>query len=98
MENKDLFQIASDLDAAHTFLSEDYAALCFVYDGVEGDGYQHEDTFEDWKAIYFGHRIPRYLSMLNLIRRDMERNLEEAGSAVQRLYQLRNEEVAIHEE
>ena len=80
--------VASDLECELFRIEDVIDTLSVLCDGMENEGYQPEEGFEDWKALAFGHRFPMYLSSIQLVSRSLEDAVEEMKSEIERFYNI----------
>ena len=70
-----------------TNLSDSIEAMELTLGSMSSEGCQHQDNFEEFRAIVFAQRLPTYLSTLRTIVRDIETQAKEIQSAVDDEYQ-----------
>lgn len=70
------------IESVLCYIEEDCEALLCLYDGLENEGRQSGEHIEDWRAIAMVRRMPMFLSVMNVIRRDLNRNVKEIGNIV----------------
>ena len=90
---KDNAEFRDNIETGLSFLSETVDALVVLSDCL-GEGFQYPEKFEEWRAIAFTHRLPRFLSLCNVIERDVRRLLTEMDEAVERTYEEQRKETA----
>lgn len=67
-------------------LSESVCVLKVLYEGLEREGYQPEDSFNELMAIAFARRFNMYLAALNAITRQIQQIVTELSAAEDELY------------
>ena len=85
-KENDFFSVISEVESIHPELREVADALLILEDSIEKEGFQSEDNFEEWVAINFSKRLPLYMSTLSVIRRDLNRTIDELYVAINALY------------
>lgn len=84
---KDLWDINDDLDSTLSYIDETTDALDVLYEKMELEGYQSGERFDEAKAISFAKRFPQYFSTLNVIRRELERNIKDIRSISESVFE-----------
>lgn len=69
-------------------MEEALDALSLLDEGLEHEGYQYEDKFDEFKAINFVKRFPMYYSALQIITRDLRTSVKEMKAEIDRLYAI----------
>lgn len=83
---KTLFEAAASADNIHTELCEIRDALQVLDECMEGDGYQNQENFKEWKAINFARRFPIYQSTYRIILRDLMRVIDDLRANTDLMY------------
>lgn len=65
------------LEGACCDLEELANAFRYLGEGLEDEGYQPESNFENYKAVWFCHRFPMYLSVYNILTANVPRIAKE---------------------
>lgn len=79
------------MEYTESHLAETCDALRIIIEGIEHEGLQSEEQFEEWKAIHFAHRVPLYLSSLNVALRELERISIQLTNISSSIYEYREE-------
>lgn len=63
----------------------------FSYDGLETESLHCGNSLEEWKCIAFIRRFPLYLSLFNVIYRDIKRSVEDMHHTIDQAFELTKE-------
>ena len=92
MNKKTLVGFAFKIEAVHSYLEEDWDAMNVLRECLERDGFQTEEHFNDALAINFVIRFPCYLSLLDVIWRDLGNNIKDILSISQDMHEASHAE------
>lgn len=93
MEDKkelSFWDIGCELECAIAGLEETSAAFDVLYELLERHGFQCEEKFDPALAILFAQNFPRYLATMNIIRRELDRNIAEIQASSDKAYEAHN--------
>ncbi len=89
MDNSKAIHTMSEIEYICTDLEELNDISCMLYELLEREGYQREEKFQEWKALKFARKFPRYLSayslIINMTRRSVLSLRERCGDMVSAL-------------
>ena len=74
------------IECGLSFLGETAVAFEELYQRIEDEGYQRPEKFSYERAIFFARRIPLFLSIYNVLMRDLKQQLENMIEAEAKTY------------